>query len=246
MTRRALPSDPLNLLRESADVVPPAGAAQRVAARLASGAGAAAGAVVGAAGLSARAPGATGARPTLAPSSAWSAWGARFVRGSWLPLGGGGALGVAGHAWLSSGALRPQPALPVAQPGIVASAPAVLTAEAMPPVLEAEAPVNPEPAASSVVARSSLPEERALLDRARRQLASDEPERALTFLQQHAQRYARGALTEEREAMWVNVLVLLGRRDDARARGEAFQARFPNSLMGANVRAALRAARVEE
>ena len=91
----------------------------------------------------------------------------------------------------------------------------MLTAGAIPSVLEAEVPVNHAPATSSVMARSSVPEE-------------------------------RGALTEEREAMWVNVLVLLGRRDDARARREALQARFLNSLMGANVRAALRAARVEE
>jgi len=240
MTRRALPSDPLTLLRDSADVAPPVGAAERVAARLARGAGA----VAGVAGVSALAP-VHGGRPTLAPSSPWSAYGARFVRWSLLPLGVGGALGAMGHAWLGSAPSPHHPALPVAPASVVVPVPAT-TVEEAPPVAEAEAPADPAPAATVAAARSSLPDERALLDRARRQLASAEPQRALTFLEQHAQRYARGALAEEREAMWVNALVLLGRKDEAKARGEAFQSRFPNSLMGTNVRAALRAAAAEQ
>lgn len=64
----------------------------------------------------------------------------------------------------------------------------------------------------------------------------------MTFLQQHAQRFTQGELVEEREAMWINVLVRLGRKEEAKARGEAFQTRFPKSLMGSSVRAALSAA----
>jgi hypothetical protein len=84
--------------------------------------------------------------------------------------------------------------------------------------------------------------ERDLLDRARRQLASDEPAQALAFLEQHARRFPRGQLSEEREAMWVNVLALLGRAGEAKVRGKAFEERFPRSLMGSSVRAAVRAA----
>jgi hypothetical protein len=73
-------------------------------------------------------------------------------------------------------------------------------------------------------------------------LASDEPARALVFLDEHAQRFARGLLSEEREAMRINVLVQLGRTDEAKTRGEAFAARFPNSIMGSSVRAALKSA----
>jgi hypothetical protein len=99
------------------------------------------------------------------------------------------------------------------------------------------------PALPSVQApRSTLVDERVLLDRARRQLASDEPARALVFLEQHARRFARGELTEEREAMRINVLVQLGRKDEAKVGGDAFAARFPNSIMGASVRSALKAA----
>jgi hypothetical protein len=104
-----------------------------------------------------------------------------------------------------------------------------------------EAPPVPAPA-SAQPPRSTLVDERVLLDRARRQLASDEPARALVFLEQHAQRFGRGELSEEREAMRINVLVQLGRKDEAIAGGEAFAARFPNSIMGASVRSALKAA----
>jgi hypothetical protein len=42
--------------------------------------------------------------------------------------------------------------------------------------------------------------------------------------------------------MRINVLVQLGRKDEAQAGGEAFATRFPNSIMGSSVRAALRSA----
>ena len=112
-----------------------------------------------------------------------------------------------------------------------------------------EEPVTPSleapavPALPSVPApRSTLVDERVLLDRARRQLASDEPARALVFLEPHARRFARGELTEEREAMRINVLVQLGRKDEAKSSGDAFAARFPNSIMGASMRSALKTA----
>jgi hypothetical protein len=238
MTRRALPSDPLNLLREGAEVAPPEGAALRVAARLAKSVGA-----PGAAGVGVLA-GASSEWRELAPAgvAGVKALAQRFVRWSLLPLAAGIALGAGGQAWFDSAQLHPQPSLPVtsaraAEPLAPARLPELV--EEPPPVLSAE------PAPSASPARSTLADERSLLDRARRQLASDEPARALTFLEQHARRYSRGELTEEREAMWVNVLALLGRKEQAKARGEAFQTRFPNSLMGASVRAALRAADTE-
>jgi hypothetical protein len=48
-------------------------------------------------------------------------------------------------------------------------------------------------------------------------------------------------LSEEREAMAINALVSLGRAREARHRGEAFHERFPSSLVGPSVEAALRA-----
>jgi hypothetical protein len=112
----------------------------------------------------------------------------------------------------------------------------------------AEPRTEPEPqveapaataAPSSLVTKSTLTAERNVLDKARRQLAWDEPGKALAFLEEHARQFPRGQLSEEREVMLINVLALLGRSPEAKARGEAFLKRFPNSLMGQNVRAAL-------
>jgi len=240
MTRRALPSDPLTLLRATADVAPPEAVAARLALRLASVVSASAGPAI-AVGPSA---------PAAIPGPDWRVLAGRFLRWSAAPLGVGIAIGASGQALLT-GAARPAqsarsaasvawvaPALAVAPVGVAPPVPVVASAEAavvvtMPARSAGSAPSSPG---------STLVEERGLLDRARRELASDEPARALTFLEQHAQRFGRGQLSEEREAMWVNVLVLLDRKDEAKARGEAFQTRFPNSLMGASVRAALRAA----
>lgn len=224
MIRRTLPSDPLNLLREAPDVDPPEGAAARVAAKLAVLATAA----VGAAGaLAAETPG----------SGAWQALGERFVRWSLGPLGVGILLGAGGQALLTSQrqAAPPLPALS-ASPLATTPPPVELAALPVPSLSSSPKPTAPTSNVSTVV------EERNLLDKARRQLASDEPARALTFLEEHAQRFTRGALVEEREAMWINVLARLGRSEEAKARGEQFQARFPKSLMGASVRAALSAA----
>lgn len=218
MTRRTLPSDPLVLLREVGDVTPPEGAAARIAARLALGAGA--GSAVAAA----------------SGDSAWQVFAERFVRWSVAPLGVGIALGMGGQA-LVDRARHLAPPLPSAAAS-VSTIPALELLEVAPLPQPSTVDEKPTPKNSA----STLVEERTLLDKARRQLASDEPALALGFLEQHAQRFARGALVEEREAMWINVLVRLGRNDEAKARGEQFQARFPKSLMGASVRAALTAA----
>ncbi len=226
MTPRSFPSDPLHLLRESSDVAPPDGAQGRVALRLAS---------LGAAGSLASS--ASAPKPTGRPS--FGALGRRFLRWSLTPLGIGIAIGAGGHALLQARQLRLQSTVPVAQVRATPSAaPAAIEAPSTPSL---ETPVAAAPP-SAQAPRSTLVDERVLLDRARRQLASDEPAQALVFLEQHAQRFGRGELTEEREAMRINVLVQLGRKDEAKARGEAFAARFPNSIMGTSVRSALKTA----
>jgi hypothetical protein len=223
MTRRALPSDPLQLLRETAETSPPDGAFARVAARLAN--------------LPVAVPITTATEPGLTGRPSLGALGRRFLRWSVAPLGLGIIIGAGGQPWLA-GHHPPTPAaaptLPVPVPAI--QPPAVVNEPAPP----AEPAGTPQPSASPP--RNTLTDERVLLDQARRQLASDEPARALIFLDQHGQRFARGLLSEEREAMRINVLVQLGRKDEAKARGEAFAARFPNSIMGSGVRAALKSA----
>jgi hypothetical protein len=227
MTRRDLPSDPLHLLRESQDVAPPEGAEKRVALRLAS---------LAVASTSASAAGTL--EPTGRPS--WGELGRRFLRWSVTPLGIGIAIGAGGQALL--GSTSPQslsPSLPsLPAPPTTFAAPVVAEEPIAPSIAASSAPLIP----SAEPPRSTLVDERLLLDRARQQLASEEPARALVFLEQHAKRFARGELTEEREAMRINVLVQLGRSEEAKTRGAAFAARFPSSIMGASVRSALKAA----
>jgi len=232
MTRPELPSDPLSWLRESTDLLPPEGAEARVAAR-----------VLASIGTASATPSAVGARPGAEPASppqsAIRLLADRVVRWSLLPLGVG--LGVGVYVAPGGEQLSNRPVLHAGLKGVsglgVASVPRV--PEPTPPLVETAAPRS----ASSVApdSKGSLAAERDLLDRARRKLASGEPDPALGFLEQHARRFPRGQLSEEREAMWVNVLALLGRDREARARGRAFEERFPGSLMGSSVRAALRA-----
>jgi len=231
MTRRPLPSDPLLLLRESAEAAPPDGARARVASRLA---GLALAGPHAGSGHSGGALGSTG-RPS------WGVLGRRFLRWSVAPLGVGIAIGAGGQALVTAAQQGHEGTIPVSLARPSASAAPVVMAP--PPAEPASVPTtSSQPSVQPP--RSTLVDERVLLDRARRQLASDEPARALVFLEQHAQRFARGELSEEREAMRINVLVQLGRKDEAKASGDAFAVRFPNSIMGASVRAALKAAEV--
>lgn len=224
MTRRALPSDPLELLRETGEASPPDGAFARVAARLAN--------------LPVTAPITATTAPGLTGRPSFGALGRRFLRWSVAPLGLGIIIGAGGQALLAGNqppTSAAAPTLPVPLPAIV---PPAVVNEPVPPA----EPASTSPQPSALPPRNTLTDERVLLDQARRQLASDEPARALIFLDQHGQRFARGLLSEEREAMRINVLVRLGRKDEAKARGEAFAARFPNSIMGSSVRAALKSA----
>ena len=54
---------------------------------------------------------------------------------------------------------------------------------------------------------------------------------ALAALLEHARRFPRGWLTEEREALRVRSLAGAGRTDEARAAAADFGARFPHSVL---------------
>jgi hypothetical protein len=86
---------------------------------------------------------------------------------------------------------------------------------------------------------SNLGPEQALLDVARSALARGRADEALTPLDQHARRYPKGVLVEEREALAVNTLVTLGRYDEARERSARFLRRYPKSLLRPSVEAAV-------
>ncbi len=67
-----------------------------------------------------------------------------------------------------------------------------------------------------------------LLRSARQALVGD-PAQALALAQEHARRFPRGMLAQEREAIAVEALVRLGRRREARARARGFFAAYPSS-----------------
>lgn len=102
---------------------------------------------------------------------------------------------------------------------------------------DADAPApRVEPRAVSALAR-----ERAVLDRARSALAAGEAARALEQAKRHAREFPNGILSEEREAITVNVLVRLGRYDQANQHAASFRVRYPRSLLMHSVEAAMAA-----
>lgn len=90
-------------------------------------------------------------------------------------------------------------------------------------------------------AGSELAAERVLLDRARANAASGEPERVLELADRHRREFPSGHLAEEREALAIRALRSLGRTDEARARADAFRVAFPKSFLTPVIDSALSA-----
>jgi len=82
------------------------------------------------------------------------------------------------------------------------------------------------------------PSELELLEAARTQKRRNAAA-ALAVLREHESRYPRGALTQERMVLIVDVLLRMGRRQQARASAEAFFRRFPTSVHRRRVEALL-------
>jgi len=96
-------------------------------------------------------------------------------------------------------------------------------------------PAPPAPRGSgggaSLSGDAALEAERALLDVARTAVGRSDGASALRAAEEHARKFPRGALAEEREAMIVQALRLLHRDDEARARLDRFRSRYPTSLL---------------
>lgn len=113
----------------------------------------------------------------------------------------------------------------------VADSGAVVGGESL--VAARRTPVEQEPA-------DTLAAERRLLDAARDRLGARDAGAALSLLSTHAQRYARGTLSMEREALRVRALLLEDRRDEARSVAQRFVARWPSSALRPAVEAMVR------
>ncbi|MCA9669492.1 MAG: hypothetical protein KC503_28050, partial [Myxococcales bacterium] len=101
------------------------------------------------------------------------------------------------------------------------------------------APTSKPASKTAGVRATTLGAERRVLDQARAALAARRPASALTLLRAHRRRFARPALAEEREALFVLALVDLGQGSQARARAATFRRRYPRSLLWRAIERAL-------
>jgi hypothetical protein len=186
------------------------------------------------------APSGGGAPGGAAPSGA--RWSTRA-----LALGGGASLLAALLLSLAVGraptaAVEATPRAPpilsaIAAPEASTAAPtASVVATGAPsaePAVPAPLPSGRVPTAASLSASATAaPEgetEIALLQRAQEALGAS-PARALALTGEHATRFPRGALAQEREMIAISALAGMGRSGEARARAAQFAARYPRSV----------------
>jgi hypothetical protein len=189
-------------------------------------------------------------------------------RGAPLPLIGaklGGALAVAATVGAIGGAVGHARLAPAPhQEGVTACAPSAQDSSNAPVVgpavdeiesrIAAEkgdasltkpsvAAVAPPPSTSTTVGLMprdlDLAKERSLIDMARSALARGSSAAAISALRDHESAFPRGRLSEEREALWVQVLASSGQRAQAVRRAAAFHRQFPNSMLAPAVEAAV-------
>lgn len=139
-----------------------------------------------------------------------------------------------------------------ASPPRIAPAPAAATPPLPPPSLSAAA--EPPPMATAAAAttpsaahdphhaarHADLAAERALLADARAAMQASDAARALAILDEHARRFPRGQLAEERDALRVAALWRGGDHDAARRRAGDFARRHPDSLFLPSVQRTVR------
>ncbi len=85
----------------------------------------------------------------------------------------------------------------------------------------------------------TLAAENVLLERARTALLRQNPSAALEALVLYGRAYPQGELEEEADAMRIQVLVQLERREEAVERAAAFSSKHPTSLLRESVKAAI-------
>jgi hypothetical protein len=144
---------------------------------------------------------------------------------------------IGAHRRSLAGSSLPTPATHVVSPAVPLPSPAAPTAPstAAPPETIDAAP-TPSSAAATTSATRALrdapgPEELRLLGLARAAVARHDFAAALVPIGEHARRFKDGRLAEEREALRVKALSGLGRTGEARRAANAFEARFPRSVL---------------
>ncbi len=167
-------------------------------------------------------------------------------------LGAGAGIGV------DRAFFRPEPQVvrvevPVPAEPVVAPPPPAPEPEPPPPASTPEAPETieaPAPRRRSAPPsrpdledeerrRSELSRERQMLDAIRAAVARGHTDEALATVARHEREFPTGHLVEEREGLRILALARAGRLGEARRRADAFEARFPRSVLRESIRAAL-------
>jgi tetratricopeptide (TPR) repeat protein len=134
--------------------------------------------------------------------------------------------------------LAPPPAIVAAKRALPAAP--LAEVEAIEPPTASSPPAVPE-RSGSLVAEAAKPgngirQEVALLSKAQAALSRGRPQEALDALSEHATRFPRGALTEERAATRARTLCALGRRQEAEAELKRIEKLNPASAYLARAR----------
>ncbi len=210
----------------------PAGARERVGYRLAATIGI--GTTVA---LTTKAATASAITKTAAATTATAASAKLVVGVALVAFAAGTGTGAAIHAGVS----RPEAVAPVAPASLPAASAAAINTTAQPTATESS--IAPESSASAHVVAppasiasapsrdADLAEERAMIDRARRDIAKGNSSGALSTLSEHARAFPRGRMGEEREALTVIALARGGQLEAAKARARRFKATFPKSVL---------------
>lgn len=161
----------------------------------------------------------------------------------------GTVLGVVGHAVVARPPPAPAPSHLATSPGPAVSAPALsfvgaTPATEAPDVKPAVASDLPKRAARAIQltarppSEENLTREQQLLEQARMAIARGDAAAALRALADHEARFAKGELAEQRDAIYVQALVRVGRREEAATRAAMFRRQYPASIFRARVDAA--------
>jgi len=158
------------------------------------------------------------------------------------------ALGIVGAAFALGQSLRGQPAAAPAA-SVVRSQPASIAPA--PSSAPAPSEVSPEcstcgaertssgarPAARAATSSGNVDSESALMRRAHSAYAERNFGNALRLVAEHAKKYPRGVLAEEREALRVRSLASAGQTAESRRGAAALAQRFPRSVLLPRIRA---------
>lgn len=120
----------------------------------------------------------------------------------------------------------PPPPLPTTSLAAPAEQP---SAFALPPLPSASVSAAPSAKPPHVTPPSDDPEAEAQLLHRAQDALSRAPAQALALGQEHARRFPRGLLVQEREVLAIDALLRLEHRAEAERRAEAFARAFPNS-----------------